>query len=240
MDCVTVRSRLSLHADGELPSGERELIETHLTTCDACRGLLRDLDRLRRAASSLGPVTPPDHVWLQVAGRMRIERPGALRAPARRERRAAMGQWMGLAAALLVVSISAYFFVRTTPPGAPASNAAATVTVESVSDDLTKTMADFERIIQNLQTLAQARDSELDPVLAQSLDHNLRVINGAIEESRGALKQNPGNEMARESLLEAFERKVTVLTATVNLMNEMRKGNQAGAVEAAEALRKKS
>jgi hypothetical protein len=151
-----------------------------------------------------------------------------------------MGQWMGLAAALLVVSISAYFFVRTTPPGAPASNAAATVTVESVSDDLTKTMADFERIIQNLQTLAQARDSELDPVLAQSLDHNLRVINGAIEESRGALKQNPGNEMARDSLLEAFARKVTVLTATVNLMNEMRKGNQAGAVEAAEALRKKS
>ena len=240
MDCHAVRSRLSLHADGELPPGERELIETHLATCDGCRGLLRDLDRLRRAASSLGPVTPPDHVWLQVAGRMRIERPDALRAPARHERRAAMGQWMGLAAALLVISTSAYFFVRTTPPDAPPSNAVAAPTVQSVAEGLTEAMSKFDQVIGDLERLTTARDSELDPVLAATLRQNIGTINAAIKESRDALQSNPGNELARESLFEAFDRKVTVLRATVNLMNEMRKGNQAGAVEAAEALRKKS
>ena len=240
MDCVTARSRLSLHADGDLPSGERELIETHLATCDGCRGLLRDLDRVRRAASSLGPVTPPDHVWLQVAGRMRIERPDALRGPTRRERRAAMGQWMGLAAALLVITTGAYFFVRTTPVVPPVSNAAITPTVQSVADGLTKAMSEFDQVIADLERLAKARDSQLDPVLADTLSQNIRTINAAIEESRNALQQNPTNELARESLFEAFERKVTVLRATVNLMNEMRKGNQAGAVEAAAALQKKS
>ena len=240
MDCAAVRSRLSLHADGDLPQGERELVETHLVTCEACRGLLRDLDRLRRASASLGAVTPPDHVWLQVAGRMRIERPEAFRTPAQRERRAAMGQWLGLAAALVLITTGAYYFVRSTPPAAPQSNAVAAPTVESVSDELAEIMAGFDRTIQNLQRLAQSPDSQLDPVLAESLAHNMRVIEAAIQDSRTALEANPASEMARESLLDALQRKVTVLTATVNLINEMRKGNQAGAVEAAAALQKKS
>jgi hypothetical protein len=231
---------LSLHADGDLPSGERELIETHLATCEACRGLLRDLDRLRRAASSLGPVTPPDHVWLQVAGRMRIERPDALRGPARRERRAAMGQWMGLAAALVLITAGGYFFVRTTPANPPVSNAVVTPTVQSVADGLTKAMNEFNQVIADLERLTAGRDSQLDPVLANTLKQNIQVIEAAIESSQTALLQNPGNELARESLFDAFDRKVTVLRATVNLMNEMRKGNQAGAGEAADALRKKS
>ena len=72
------------------------------------------------------------------------------------------------------------------------------------------------------------------------LRQNIKTINAAIEESRTALVQNPGNDPARDSLFEALRRKVVVLQATVNLMNEMRKGNQAGAVEAAAAFAKKS
>jgi hypothetical protein len=72
------------------------------------------------------------------------------------------------------------------------------------------------------------------------LSQNMKTISAAISESRSALVLNPGNGPARDSLFEALHRKVVVLQATVNLMNEMRKGNQVGAIEAAAAFGKKS
>ena len=76
--------------------------------------------------------------------------------------------------------------------------------------------------------------------MAETLRQNIQTVNAAIDESRTALVQNPGSQTARDSLFEALRRKVVVLQATVNLMNEMRKGNQTGAVEAAAVFGKKS
>jgi len=72
------------------------------------------------------------------------------------------------------------------------------------------------------------------------LRQNIQTIDVAIAESRTALSKNPGSEPARASLFEALRRKVGVLQATVTLMNEMRKGNQAGAAAAAAVFGKKS
>ncbi len=44
--------------------------------------------------------------------------------------------------------------------------------------------------------------------------------------------------MAQESLFDAFRRKVSLLQDTIALMNEMRKGNQAGAARIAEGPNK--
>ena len=52
-----------------------------------------------------------------------------------------------------------------------------------------------------------------------------------IHDSRLALQTQPTNELAQESLFEAFRRKVGLLQETVSLMNEMRKGNQAEAAK---------
>jgi hypothetical protein len=76
--------------------------------------------------------------------------------------------------------------------------------------------------------------------MAETLRQNLQTINAAIDESRAALEQNPTSPLVQESLFDALRRKVVVLQATVNLMNEMRKGNQTGAIEAAAAFGKKS
>ena len=71
--CDDVREQLSLIVDGQQPErAAQALVRSHLETCAACRGVLQDLERLRRAAASLGPMTPPDHVWLEVAGQMRL------------------------------------------------------------------------------------------------------------------------------------------------------------------------
>ena len=98
----------------------------------------------------------------------------------------------------------------------------------------------YEKAIAQLEALAAADGNALDPVASASLKQSIQTIDRAIEESRTALLQDPGSEPARESLFEALRRKVGVLQATVSLMNEMRKGNQAGVAAAAAEFGKKS
>ena len=63
------------------------------------------------------------------------------------------------------------------------------------------------------------------------------MIDQAITESRAALKTQPNSEPAQHSLLESFKTKIALLQDTVALINEMRKGNDAGA---ARILKEKS
>lgn len=240
MTCEETRLRISPLIDGELSGDDAAAVLAHLAACDACSWFRQDLDRVRRAAASLGPIAPPDHVWLHVAGQTRLEYPDAL--PLRRPaaRRGAIAQWLGIAAALVVVTIGAYVVGSTTSTAPQGSNPATTASVETVADELNLAMQHYERAIAELDALAQSGSNALDPAMAAMLSQNMKTINAAISESRSALVQNPGNGPARDSLFEALRRKVVVLQATVNLMNEMRKGNQVGAIEAAAAFGKKS
>jgi hypothetical protein len=53
-----------------------------------------------------------------------------------------------------------------------------------------------------------------------------------------ALRAHPENRLAQESLFEAFRRKIALLQDTIALMNEMRKGDQAGAARVVESVNK--
>ena len=70
------------------------------------------------------------------------------------------------------------------------------------------------------------------------LQKNLQVIDSAISESRAALRAEPQSPAARDSLFDALRRKVGLLQDTIALMNEMRKGNAAGAAQIIEGGRK--
>jgi len=59
--------------DGTLGPIRRAELELHLESCDACRALADDLQAIASAAESLDPLTPPERVWAQVAGRLRTE-----------------------------------------------------------------------------------------------------------------------------------------------------------------------
>jgi hypothetical protein len=240
MTCEDARLRISPLIDGELAGPEAAAVLEHLAGCDACSWFRQDLDRVRRAAATLGPITPPDHVWLHVAGQTRLHHPEAVAPRRPAASRNALSQWFGIAAALIVVTIGTYFVGSTTPSAPETSNPAIGASVETVAEELNLAMQHYERAITELDALAQSGSSALDPAMAAMLSQNMKTINAAISESRTALGENPGNGPARDSLFEALRRKVVVLQATVNLMNEMRKGNQVGAIEAAAAFGKKS
>lgn len=117
-------------------------------------------------------------------------------------------------------------------PGAPttaSAHAGAADLVQSVEMELQQADLHYEKAIAGLEQVAREGQGTLDAGTAAVLQKNLGVIDQAIRESRAALKSQPSSEMARVSLFEALRRKVDLLQETVTLINEMRKGNQAGA-----------
>lgn len=237
--CHDIQSQLSLYIDGLVTPEARRTIAAHLETCTACRGLARDLERLRATARELEPIVPPDHVWLEVAGQVRLDQPRAGSGVKAVEPKTARRQWIGLAAALVLVTIGAYFFLRAAPPASDPGNAAPDAAVQAIADDLMLATQHYERAIAELDALAKNNNGALDPSIAELLRQNMAVADQAIAESRGAMTQTPESAPARDSLIEALRRKVGVLQATVTLMNDMRRGDQAGAAEAAAIVGKK-
>ena len=71
------------------------------------------------------------------------------------------------------------------------------------------------------------------------MQKNLAVIDQAISESRAALRAQPTSAPAQQSLLESFKAKLALLEDTVALINEMRKGNEAGAARIVSGLKNK-
>jgi hypothetical protein len=247
MECTRYRNAIQELVDGTLgPLREAELRQ-HLDSCDACRAFEADLRRIRELAASLDRPAPPDRVWLQVAARLRQE--GRVQAPPPVARsRQSRGALLAIAAALLlavgasIVALLPYF--RSEPPpaeraaAAPAGNAAGPESVQSIEDHFRLAEQHMQAGIAKLEEAARADEGVMDPQTAALLKKNLETIDQAIAESRAALSAEPQSTVARDSLFNALRRKLAMLQDTIALMNEMRKGDAAGAAQAIEGLNK--
>jgi hypothetical protein len=251
MNCDDVRARAAEIVDGTEPVDAA--LEAHLARCEACRIFIADLSRISQVAGTLD-VRPlsPGASWSGVREQL-------LNDPefARLQRQSPAGpalswRWLAAAAALIMaVGVSLWFISRALEPGqtptrtasAPATsvpdgNVEPSTLVESIESELSLAAKHYENAIDGLEKVAQASDAPIDPEVTATLRQNLAIIDKAIDDSRGALKSDPGNRLAQESLFEAFRRKIGLLQDTIALMNEMRKGDQAGAARIVEGLNK--
>ena len=243
--CDQVRPQLSGYVDRHLDAARAAEVRAHLLSCDACRGIADDLGLVRDAARTLGPIDPPPHVWLEIAGRVRLEGGKAdaasplraVSAPGRS--RSDTWQWLGLAAALLLTTLAVYS-IATPDSTAPVAvttditgNPAEVPTVETVEETMKRAEAEYEKAIAQLEQLVKSGDSSVSPATVAILQTSLTKIDSAIADSRAALQGNPDSQPARTSLFEALRNKVNLLQHTVVLMNEMRKGDASGAAAAA-------
>jgi hypothetical protein len=234
MFCNQYTEAIQELADGTLGPVRQAELQTHLDQCDDCRALAADLRKIRTAASSLGPVRPPDRGWLQIAGRLRQE--GWTAGHHQRSPRH-MAVLAIAASLLLAVGASLYLLGTAGRPdsnlhsGEAAGNAAGGDPVQSITDDLAIAERHYQSAIVKLEEAARSDDGVIDAETAAILEKNLQVIDQAIAESRTALQSEPQSAPARDSLFEALRRKVILLQDTIALMNEMRKGNSAGAAQ---------
>lgn len=244
MTCRDTTPVLSAYLDRTLDADTRAHVGTHLDGCESCRALLADLDRISSAARSLGPITPPEHIWLEIAGRIRLEQgtPLQVTQPRRvytssRSSRSDLFQWLGLAAALLIVTAGVYIAARPdqpaqTPVVIADGNVGATPTVETVEDTLRRAEAEYEKAIAQLEQIVKSGDPAVSQAALATLQRSVTTIDSAIAESRAALTDNPASQPARTSLFDALGSKVSLLQRTVVLMNEMRQGDAGGAAAA--------
>jgi hypothetical protein len=141
--------------------------------------------------------------------------------------------WLGAAAALILATVIGLLPLmnRNASTESAGTDAPATpeITVESVAAEFEAAEQHYQKAIDDLQTIANKDTGELDPEVAAVLQKNLSVIDQAISESRVALKTQPSNTNAQDGLFDALRTKVALLQQTVELINEMRKGNQAEA-----------
>ena len=243
--------------DGTIGGIRRAELERHLAGCAECRAFLADMEAIRAAADALDSIEPPDGVWLQIAGRLRQEGraqvpPAPRSAPTRHIAVLAI-------AASLVLAVGAaigVLWMQYRTPAKPAPQAATTVpagtgdaaadiAVESVEAEFRLAEQHYQNAIAKLeqaarldQAAAGRDDNSLDAQTAATLQKSLQVIDQAISESRAAVRAEPLSASARDSLFDALRRKVALLQDTIALMNEMRKGNSAGAAQIVDGLNK--
>jgi len=230
------------YVDGTSDPFERNAVETHLAVCDVCRLLVDDLREIKRATGTMELREPPARAW------GRIERAIKLEQGNRAERKGSYAfltpYWLAAAAALLLATLVG---LRYLPGRGPAGNSAdgvetsasASRAADAIESELRLAESHYENAIKGLEAAAKNDEDALDPKTAATLQKNLAVIDQAISESRAAMRAQPASEPAKQSLIENFKTKIALLQDTVALINEMRKGNEAGAARIVSGLKQK-
>ena len=251
MTCADLQTDVLVDlVDGRLDGAEQRGVERHLDACAECRALVEDLRSIRAAAFMLDRHEPKAATWASLQAAMAGERATRGRVfdmslgrrlvhrsvGGGRSFSGGAGVWLGAAAALILATVIGLMPLmnRAAAPhddsaAADAAAADAEVTVESVTAEFEAAEKHYQKAIDDLQTIANKDTGELDPQVASVLQKNLTVIDQAISESRAALQSQPASSNAQNGLFDALRTKVALLQQTVELINEMRKGNQAEA-----------
>ena len=235
--------RLSEYLDGELTQAEREALEAHLVSCDACAETLDDLREVVSRAHALEDAPPPGDLWPGIESRIAGRPPARLVARERMRSIATGPVWWGrrfelgvpqlAAAAVLLVALSAggmWLALRgttlvsapnLTPSQTPVATAPAAAPGAPAVVDATPALAlaenaGYDASIASLeQALAEGR-GRLDPKTLRVIEQNLKIIDRALTEARGAVAADPNNSWLRSHLAATMKRKVDLLrTATL-------------------------
>jgi len=240
--------KLSDYLDGELPDEEQRAVEAHLKHCRECAAVLNDLKRVvARAQAVAGASRPPAaDLWPAVAARIepsprrvRTTRDttggansAATRAGAPRRVRFTFAQLAAAAALVAAVSGGIVWTMRPAPapavaqttrpaalPGAaPTDTAAAEPTDRVVPVGMAE--AQYDAAVADLERALKEGRGRLDASTIATVEHNLQIIDQAIDQAREALAGDPVNTYLSGHLVEARRRKLDLLRRAAALTTE--------------------
>jgi len=229
--------KLSDYLDGELPDAERRAIESHLAGCTHCTAVLADLKRVIARAQALEPRPPQADLWGAVAAHIEQHSAGRIVAFAPR-RRISFTFPEALAASLLIAVVSgalAWTFagriegIRSeAPASAAAPHTAAPADPINPIDPIdnvqmaTVSVADpqYDAAVADLEKAVKQGRGRLDENTIAIVEHNLQIIDQAIEQARQALAADPANSYLSSHLFEARRRKLDLLRRAAALSSE--------------------
>jgi anti-sigma factor RsiW len=231
--------KLSDYLDDELPAGERAAVESHLAACASCAQILADLKRVVARAQRLEARPPQSDLWTAIAAQIH-QRPVSKVVPFGARRRVTFTLPQLAAAAVLLIAVSAGLAwtvadrmraetevttaqvaapVPETMPAAPGAIPAAP------SDDVqvaTVNVSDpqYDAAVADLEKALKEGRGRLDANTIAIVEHNLQIIDQAIEQARQALAADPANSYLSSHLYEARRRKLDLLRRAAALSTE--------------------
>ena len=195
MNCTEFQNALPDFMDG----GAAAEAEGHLKSCAACAGLVADLQEIAGQARLLAASDEPGpHVWARIAESAAME--GVARAAAPAPTRAlwwgagqsrwAVPAWAAAVAALLLLAFGVNTMRQT--PANPAGGVAVVQPAALVDDDDLKLLSVVEKRAPSKRARYKA---------------HLEAVNASIRDAKRSVEQDPGNELARERLIQAYDQK---------------------------------
>jgi len=183
----------------------------------------KEIEAIRAAAAKLPLIEPSRDLWLGIEARLGAQVVD-INQHARRPRGIVVStRMLAMAASVLVMATAGttYLVLRdklpaettvavTAAPAATPQAQAGLGTQASLSAGSGEFGAYTEEI-GDLQGAIAERRSRLDPATIAVIERNLRVIDGAIEESKRALAKDPNSELLTALLSEALASKVRLL-----------------------------
>ena len=217
--------KLSDYLDGELPHDEQRAVEAHLETCADCAAVLNDLKRVVARARAVADTSrpPSTDLWPGIADR--IEPRAKIRPFTARQRRVTFTLPQLAAAAALVAAVSGGVVWRMRPAAAPV--VAQTQTTPIAAEPAVRPEADagagdrvvpvsladaqYDAAVGDLERALKQGRGRLDASTIATVEHNLQIIDQAIEQAREALAADPVNAYLSGHLVEARRRKLDLL-----------------------------
>jgi hypothetical protein len=194
MTCVELQESLAEIED----AGAIEQ-RAHLKSCLACSALVTELNLIISAAVDLRETDEPSpRVWNSIEIALRQE--GLIHPPRSRHSlipafgsRWAWSRWMLPAAAVLLLSVGLYVRQRFT------SNSTVVETIPATNSEMT---------IAGLNDADLMAEVSAQPAAMKTqYEDNLRRVNDYIRDAQGVVNEDPNDEEARRSLMEAYQQK---------------------------------
>jgi hypothetical protein len=191
-----------------MESGEGAEESAHLHSCAVCSGLVQDLKYIAEAARMLVPMEDPSpHVWENI--QRSLEREGVVR-PVRgtvrlepflipTPRRGNFYGWAGIAAvALVTLSILAYQRLQS-PVNLQKDTAVAGEAPTAIDTADISISADDKQLLSAI--------THKSPSMGVSYKKRMSSVENYIKEARGSVKLDPGDAIARQQLMNAYQQR---------------------------------
>jgi anti-sigma factor RsiW len=227
--------KLSEYLDGELAGDERRAVDAHLRSCAECSAVLADLKRVVARAQGVGtgvPRPPAADLWDGIAARIESQQNIATFNP-RPSRRVTFTLPQLAAAAVLIAAVSGGLvwlvnraaldaarqeLARNAPIASAATTPTATQempgdTRSAEPQVVTVAMSDpqYDAAVSDLEKALRQGRGKLDASTIAIVEHNLQIIDQAIDQAREALAADPANSYLSSHLVEARRRKLDLL-----------------------------
>lgn len=224
---------LSDYIDDELTLADRARIEAHLAACPECAELMSELRAVVAAAGAVDDAPPKADLWPGIARRIEASGrgPKVVALDSRRMPRRLTLSIPQLAAASVAIALLSAAAVWTAlqepesgavrPPGvatAPAgTEAAGTLVSDRGSAAVSPAFDEYEGAVAELERLLDELGDRIDPATRHAIDENLAIIDGAIQQTRSALDEDPDDIYLNTHLANTMQRKIDVLQGATRL-----------------------